>query len=78
MDKTILKYAKIGAVLVFFIMGLAGWFSKNDPAVCAWRGLIGAIVMYTVVRIAGAMFAHVIIDAAVNDELKKNNPGDKP
>jgi hypothetical protein len=77
MDKTIGKYAKIAAILVFFIMGLAGWFCRNEPAVCAWRGLIGAVVMYAAVRIAGAVLTSVIINAAVEDELKKNNDGDK-
>jgi len=77
MDKTINKYAKIGAILVFFVMGLAGWFCQNDAAICAWRGLIGAIVMYAIVRIAGAMFAHIIIDAAVQDELKKIDTGEQ-
>lgn len=77
MDNTVIRYAKIGAALVFFAMGLAGWVCQNEPAVCAWRGVIGAIVMYTVVRIAGAMFVHIVIDAAVEDELKRNNPGDK-
>jgi hypothetical protein len=78
MDKTITKYAKMAAVLVFFVMGLAGWCCSNDPAVCAWRGLIGAIVMYVAVRIAGAILTSVIINAAVQDELKKNSAGDKP
>lgn len=77
MDKTIGRYAKIGAILVFFAMGVAGWLCKNDPGVCAFRAFIGVIVMYTVVRIAGTMFAHIIIDAAVQDELKKSNTGEQ-
>jgi hypothetical protein len=78
MDKAIAKYAKMIAVMVFFIMGLVGWCCSNDPAVCAWRALIGAMVMYAAVRIAGAVLTSVIINAAVQDELKKNSAGDKP
>ncbi len=76
MDKTILKIARIAAIMAFFIMALAGWFSQGDPAVCAWRGIIGAIVMYAAVRIAGAMLMKIIIDTMVREEMKKNNQGD--
>jgi|GEM_PF-528831 hypothetical protein len=77
MDKTIERYAKVIAIMVFFVMALAGWFYSNDPAVCAWRGFIGAIVMYAAVRIAGAVLTSMIINAAVQDELKKSSEGDK-
>ncbi len=77
MDKTILRIARIAAIMAFFVMALAGWFCHGDPAVCAWRGIIGAIVMYTAVRIAGAMLVKIVIDAMVRDEMKKNNHGDK-
>jgi hypothetical protein len=77
MDKTIQRIARIAAIMAFFVMALAGWFSHGDPAVCAWRSIIGAIVMYTAVRIAGAMLVKIVIDAMVRDEMKKNNHGDK-
>ena len=77
MDRSILKTARLAAIMAFFVMALVGWFSHGDPAVCAWRGVIGAIVMYAAVRIAGAMFIKILIDAMVRDEMKKNNHGDK-
>jgi uncharacterized membrane protein len=73
MDKAIRRYAWVFAILVFFVMAVAGWFSHGDPAVCAWRGLMGGIVMYTVVRIAGAALLHILIETAVQEEVKKNN-----
>jgi hypothetical protein len=76
MDKTIRNIARRCAIAVFFIMALMGWFCHQDPAVCAWRGILGAAVMYLVVRAAGAIIVGVLIDAMAQSESQKIQRGD--
>jgi hypothetical protein len=62
------------AIAVFFLMTLTGWICGQEPAVCAWRGISGAVAMYAVVRIAGAIIINVIIDAMASSEAQKMVP----
>jgi hypothetical protein len=77
MDKTIRNVARRSAIAVFFVMALMGWFCRQEPAVCAWRGVLGAAAMYLVVRIAGAIIVSVLIDAMAQNESQKIQQGDK-
>ena len=62
------------AIAVFFLMTLTGWFCRQEPAVCAWRGILGAVAMYAVVRMAGAVIIGVLIDAMARSEAQKMQP----
>jgi hypothetical protein len=64
------------AIAVFFVMTLTGWFCGQDPGVCTWRGIAGAVAMYAVVRIAGAIIINVLIDAMARSEAQKMQPGE--
>jgi hypothetical protein len=73
MDKSFKNIAWRCAIAVFFLMTLTAWFYGQEPAVCAWRGISGAVVMYVVVRVAGAIIYGMIIDAMARSEAKKNS-----
>lgn len=59
------------AVLLFFVMAVAGWLWGCSPAVCATRALGGAVVMYAVVQIAGRIIVKILIDAVVDSQIQK-------
>lgn len=62
------------AISVFFLMTLTGWFCGQEPSVCAWRGIAGAVAMYAVVRMAGSIIIGVLIDAMARSEAQKMQP----
>lgn len=71
MEKMFRNIAWRSAIVVFFLMGLVGWFCGQESAVCAWRGICGAVVMYAVVRVAGIIIFGVVIDAMARSEARK-------
>jgi hypothetical protein len=73
MDKTFKNIAWRCAIAVFFLMALTGWLCGQEPAVCTWRGISGAVVMYAAVRVAGSVIFGVVIDAMARSEAKKNS-----
>lgn len=77
MDKNAQAAAIQLAVLIFFVMALAGWLWGCSPAACGARALGGAVVMYAVVRIAGRIVVKILIDAIadrqVQRQMKKDN-----
>lgn len=77
MEQTIRTTAVRLAVLLFFIMAIAGWLWGCSPAVCAARAFAGAVVMYTVVQIAGRIVVKILIDAMVDSRMKKQADRDK-
>jgi hypothetical protein len=64
------------AIAVFFLMTLTGWFWGQEPEVCAWRGIIGGIAMYAVVRIVGVVVIEIIIDTMARSEARKMAGGE--
>jgi hypothetical protein len=77
MDRTLRHIARRCAIAVFFLMALTGWLCGQEPAVCAWRGILGAAAMYLVVRTAAAIIIHVLIDAMAQSEARKTQLKDK-
>ena len=71
MDKIIRSIAIRLAVLLFFIMGLAGWLSGHEPAVCAQRALTGAAVLYVALRVAGNLVTRVLLEAMARDHARR-------
>jgi hypothetical protein len=71
MDKTLKNIAWRCTLAVFFLMTLVGWLCGQEPAVCAWRGLCGAVMMYVVVRVAGTIIFGIVIDAMARSEADK-------
>lgn len=73
MDKTTRQVAVILAALVFFVMALAGWLSGHEPAVCARRGMIGAVILYLTVRVAGNLVLRILVAAMIDDRVGQHN-----
>ena len=71
MDKTLRALSVRLSAALFFVMALAGWLNGHDPAVCAYRAFIGAIVLYAVVRIAGNLAVRILLDAMVQDQSRR-------
>jgi hypothetical protein len=64
------------AVLLFFIMAIAGWFCGLNPSTCASRAFAGAILTYIVVSWAGKIIVNIIIQSIVDSKLSKLNRKD--
>ena len=64
------KAAKLTAILGFFGLALVGWLSGAGPYDCAVRGLLGAAVLYMLIRF-GEYVLNKVADApgqAVTDD----------
>ncbi len=59
------------AVLIFFIMAVAGWLFGCSPALCGSRALAGAAVMYSVVQISGRIVIKILLNAMVESHLRR-------
>lgn len=73
MDKTLRALSIRLSAALFFVMAMVGWLNGHDPAVCAYRAFIGAIVLYGVVRIAGNLAVRILLDAMAQDQARRHN-----
>lgn len=71
MDRTAKRIAAASAIVLFFVMALAGWLYGQEPAECAWRSVIGAAAIYLAVRIAGNLTIRIIIEAMAQDQMRR-------
>lgn len=59
------------AVLVFFIMAVAGWLFGCSPVLCGGRALAGAVIMYSVIQISGRIVIKILLNAMVESHLRR-------
>ena len=72
MFKTNIKRVAVQvAVVIFFLMALAGWISGHPIATCASRAFWGAAVFYCIVRFAGQLVVKVLINALVDEQVRQ-------
>lgn len=71
MDHEIRKIAVYSAVLVLFVLAAVSWLYGCGQGVCASRALLGAIVIYVMVSLAGRLVMRIIIGAMVESRLEK-------
>lgn len=71
LNQSIQRTAVRIAVLLFFVMAVVGWLSGLEPATCASRALMGAVVVFFTVRLAGKLVIRVLVGALVEDQVRR-------
>ncbi len=71
MDKTVKRIAAAAAIVLFFVMAFTGWFCGQEPAVCAWRAMLGAAAIYLTVSIAGNLVMRMLLEAIAQDQARR-------
>lgn len=77
MEQTVRTLAVYLAILVFFLMAVAGWLFGSSPAVCGSRALAGSVVMYGVVQLCGRVVIKILLNAMVESHLRKQTERDR-
>ena len=72
MDKITRSIAIRLAVVLFFVMGLVGWMSGHEPAVCAWRAFVGAFIIYLTLRVAGNLVVRMLLEAMARQQVRRD------
>ena len=68
------QLAFIVAAMGFFGLAIVGWISSQPVFTCAVRALIGAVVLFVVVTLAGRVALNIVADAILRSRLKQG-PG---
>jgi hypothetical protein len=64
------------ATMGFFVLALVGAASGLTPFDCAWRGLVGAAVLYVVMTVAGHVVVTIVADAILSQAPHPSNAKD--
>lgn len=78
MDKTIKCVVGSLAVVLFFILALTAWLAGCEPATCAYRAVVGAVITYVALSIAARLAIKVVLDEMINqraEQLMHNETG---
>jgi len=59
------------AVMIFFIMAIAGWINNLSPATCAYRAVVGAVIVHTIVTVTGRIIVRILVDEMIESKVKK-------
>ena len=59
------------AVAGFFVLAFVGWASGLPPEQCALKASLGAVVMFVLARIAGAVIVDLMVAAIVQNAAKR-------
>jgi hypothetical protein len=70
-EKDIKRVAIPLAILMFFVMAFVGWASDLSPGTSGTRAVIGAVVVYCLVRLGGTLIVNVCIRALVNEQMRR-------
>jgi hypothetical protein len=63
------------ALIGLFVLAFVGWYNGVSPETCALKALIGAVILYVVVKIVGEWVASMVADAYVDSASGQNNEG---
>ena len=77
MNTTIRSTAATLGALIFFVMAIVGSICGHSPAICCNRALIGAVITYIVISIAGKSIMNIIINQIVENKVNRLKPKDK-
>lgn len=73
MENKIKPVAGSLGVAMFFLIAIVAWFCDCEPATCAYRALVGGIVVYVVVSIAGRMILRILVDEIIENHVRQYN-----
>ncbi len=66
------------AVMGFFVLALVGWLGGCTMFTCGVRALIGAGVIFLIVRIAFKLLVGVIADTMVKARMSRDEESERP
>ena len=69
------RLAIMAAVISFFCLAAVGSLCEVPPFACAIRALVGAVVVFVLIKIVGGVFINIMVDTVVknsssNDKAK--------
>lgn len=67
------RLAMKAAIFGLFLAAGASWLGGCGPTTCAIRGVVGAVVMYLVAKIALGLVIRIIADTAVRARLQQDD-----
>ncbi|MBN1124141.1 MAG: hypothetical protein JXA82_03975 [Sedimentisphaerales bacterium] len=71
MENKIKPIAGSLGVAMFFIIAIVAWISDCEPGTCAYRALVGGIVAYIVVSIAGRIILRILVDEIIENQVRQ-------
>ncbi|MHC4294574.1 MAG: hypothetical protein ACYSTL_03220 [Planctomycetota bacterium] len=61
------RLAIIISVMGFFAMAFVGWFCGLSTYGCAIKALMGAVILYVVVHLAGRWIVEIMVGAVIDN-----------
>jgi len=71
MDGMIKGIAGCAAVGLFFVLATVAWFNGCEPATCAYRAVVGAVIGYVVLSILGRLALKVIVKEMIDQRVER-------
>lgn len=67
------------AIICFFILAFVGWAKDVPVFICGMRAVVGAVVMYVVIKLAGETAITIIVSTVTGsdvsqDQTRENRP----
>ena len=72
------RWAVTAAVMGFFALAFVAWLGGCTTFRCAIRGLIGAGIVYVLVRFALKVLVNVIAETLAKTQMSPEEPTERP
>ena len=60
------------AILGFFVLAGVGWFRGSSMYACATRGLVGAAVLFVLVRLVNRVLVRIVADTIIRSASRQS------
>ena len=59
------------AILGFFALATLGWLRGSSMFACATRGLVGAVVLFVLVRVVSRILVRIVADTIIRNAAQQ-------